>query len=184
MSSTDDRATPAAPADDASAAPPAAPPASQQVDSELAWTPQVRDEGRKVRAGSRALVFKPSRLTIFAILVAVVGSTPLVFSLPWFWVVLVVPVAAIAWILRVRTTVDPETLVVRGPLSSRTVDWDDVRGLRIGSRSRISAVLGEDDDLVLPAVHARDLPALSVASGGRIADPAALTEVTDRAEDH
>lgn len=162
MSSTDDHAVPA---DTASASAPRATAASQQVDSELAWTPRVRDEGRKLRVGSRALVFKPSRLTIFAILVAVVGSTPLVFSLPWFWVVLVLPVAAIVWILRVRTTVDPETLTVRSAFSSRTVDWDDVRGLRIGSRSRVSAVLGEDDDLVLPAVHARDLPALSVASG-------------------
>ncbi|MBN9758025.1 Low molecular weight protein antigen 6 [Pseudonocardia sp. Ae406_Ps2] len=182
MSSTDDHAVPA---DTTSAAAPRATAASQQVDSELAWTPRVRDEGRKLRVGSRALVFKPSRLTIFAILVAVVGSTPLVFSLPWFWVVLVLPVAAIAWILRVRTTVDPETLTVRSAFSSRTVDWDDVRGLRIGSRSRVSAVLGEDDDLVLPAVHARDLPALSVASGGRFADPAAVTEPEeDPAEGH
>lgn len=181
MSSTDDRAVPAEPAP---ADPQPAPGASQQVDSELAWTPRVRDEGRKLRVGSRALVFKPSRLTIFAILVAVVGSTPLVFSLPWFWVVLLAPVAAIAWILRVRTTVDPETLTVRGAFSSRTVDWDDVRGLRIGSRSRVSAVLGEDDDLTLPAVHARDLPALSVASGGRFADPAAVTEPQDPAEGH
>lgn len=181
MSSTDDRAVPA---DPTSADPQSAPGASQQVDGELAWTPRVRDEGRKLRVGSRALVFTPSRLTIFAILVAVVGSTPLVFSLPWFWVVLVAPVAAIAWILRVRTTVDPDTLTVRGAFSSRTVDWDDVRGLRIGSRSRVSAVLGEDDDLVLPAVHARDLPALSVASGGRFADPAAVGDAEDPAEGH
>ncbi|MEJ8278321.1 PH domain-containing protein [Pseudonocardia spirodelae] len=179
MSSTDDRE----PADPArTAAPPATAGPSHQVDSELAWTPRVRDEGRKVREGSRALVFKPSRLTIFAILVAVVGATPLVFSVPWFWLVLVLPAAAIAWILRVRTTVDPQRLTVRGATGSRSVDWDAVRGLRIGKRSQVRAVLDGDEELALPAVHVRDLPALSVASGGRFTDPAALTDPADPAD--
>lgn len=166
MSSTDpQQPSQSAPAGDAQP--------SHGVDGPLAATPRVRDEGRTVRDGARALVFKPSRLTIFAILVATVGSTPLMFSVPWFWLLLVVPIAAIAWILRIRTTVDPETITVRTVTGSRTVDWDAVRGLRIGTRSRVGAVLDDDSQLDLPAVHVRDLPALALASGGRITDPVA-----------
>ncbi|BBG04143.1 MULTISPECIES: PH domain-containing protein [Pseudonocardia] len=168
MSSTDDREA----AETTSAQEPtrAAEPV-QQVDVGVAYTPRVRDEGRQVREGTRTLVFKPSRLTIVVALFATVGGLPLFFSVPYFWLFLLVPIAVTAWVLRVRTTVDPSTVAVRTVTGSRTVAWDDVRGLRLGKRSSVSAVLSDDDELALPAVHVRDLPALSTASGGRFADP-------------
>ncbi|MEQ3548917.1 PH domain-containing protein [Pseudonocardia nematodicida] len=166
MSSTDDRET-AAPAPDPSESPVPTPV------PDLGSTPVVRDEGRKVRDGNRRLVFKHSRLTIFAALVATVGATPLIFSLPWFWLILVVPVAVIAFVLRVRTTVDPDTVAVRSATGSRSLAWNDVQGLKLGKRSSVSAVLADDSEVALPAVHVRDLPALAAASGGRFADPVA-----------
>ena len=168
MSSTDDR--------EAAETAPAGEPTStagpvQHVDVGVAYTPRVRDEGRKVREGTRRLVLKPSRLTIVVALFAAVGGLPLYFSVPYFWLFLLVPVAVTVWVLRIRTTVDPSTVAVRTLTGSRTVAWDEVRGLRLGKRASVSAVLSGDDELVLPAVHVRDLPALSVASGGRFADP-------------
>lgn len=135
-------------------------------------TPPVRDEGRQVRDGGRRLAFAPSRLTIAAVLVVCVGALPLLLSVPYFWVVLLLPLAVIVWVVRVRTTVDADTVTIRSATGSRTLAWDDVRGLKLGKRSSVSAVLTDDSEVVLPAVHVRDLPVLAAASGGRIADPA------------
>ena len=168
MSSTDDReADGTARAEDP--APEAGP--SQDVDESVTVMPRVREEGRQVREGARALVFKPSRLTIAVTLVAVVGGLPLLLTVPYFWLLLVVPVAIIVWVLRTRTTVDPDSLTVRTVASSRSVRWDDVRGLRLGKHASVNAVLADDTELTLAAVKVRDLPVLSLASAGRVADP-------------
>ncbi|SFN88320.1 PH domain-containing protein [Pseudonocardia ammonioxydans] len=159
MSSTDDRGT------EGTAR-------AGDVDARVVITPRVREEGRQVREGARALVFKPSRLTIAVALVAVVGALPLLLSVPFFWLSLLIPAGIVVWVLRTRTTVDPDELTVRTVTSSRTVRWDDVRGLRLGRRSSVNAVRTDDTELTLAAVKVRDLPALSLASGGRVADPA------------
>ena len=168
VSSTDDREADATTPVEGTA-PDSAP--SQDVDGRVVHTPRVRDEGRQVREGSRALVFKPSRLTIVVALVATVGGLPLFFSVPYFWLFLLVPAAVTVWVLRTRTTVDPRSVTARSVRGARTVRWDDVRGLRLGKRSSVSAVLFDESELVLPAVKVRDLPALSLASAGRVADP-------------
>lgn len=134
--------------------------------------PAVREEGRQVRDGARRLAFTPSRLTIAAVLVVCVGALPLLLSVPFFWLSLVVPLAVVGWVLRVRTTVDPESVTVRSVTATRTLAWDDVRGLKLGRRSSVAAVLADGSEVVLPAVYVRDLPVLAVASGGRFADPA------------
>lgn len=159
MSSTDDREA-------------ESPARAGDVDARVVITPRVREEGRQVREGARALVFKPSRLTIAVALVAVVGALPLLLSVPFFWLSLLIPAGIVVWVLRTRTTVDPDELTVRTVTSSRTVRWDDVRGLRLGRRSSVNAVRTDDTELTLAAVKVRDLPALSLASGGRVADPA------------
>lgn len=168
MSSTDDReAGTTAQAEDL--APVAT--GSQDVDGAVVPTPKVRAEGHQVREGARALVFTPSRLTIFVVLVTVVGALPLLFSVPYFWLALLVPIAIIGRVLWVRTTVDPDSLRVRSLRGSRTVRWDDVRGLSLARRSSVTALLADGTELVLPSVRVRDLPALALASGGRITDP-------------
>lgn len=169
MSSTDpsggadaaEQATP--PREPAEPAPP-----SHQVDAAEA----VRAEGRRVLDGTRRLAFRHSRLTIAAALVVVAGALPLLFSVPFFWLFLLVPLAVIGWVLRVRTTVDADAVTARSLTRTRTVAWDEVRGLRLGTRSSVTVVLADGDEVVLPAVHVRDLPVLAIASGGRFADPA------------
>ncbi|ANY09782.1 hypothetical protein AFB00_04135 [Pseudonocardia sp. HH130630-07] len=117
------------------------------------------------------MVFAPSRLTIVVALVFAVGGLPLYASLPWTAVLLLVPVAVAVWTLRTRTTVDPDSVTARTVTGSRSVGWDEVRGLRLGGRSSVSAVLADSSELRLPAVRVRDLPAVSLASAGRVADP-------------
>ncbi|RZT87960.1 PH (Pleckstrin Homology) domain-containing protein [Pseudonocardia sediminis] len=118
------------------------------------------------------LVFKHSALGILAGALFVVCALPLMLSVPYFWLVLLVPVGFAVWLLRVRTTVDTDSVTARSFRGSRRVPWDDISSLRLGARSSVSAVLKDDTELPLPAVHLRDLPALAVVSGGRISDPA------------
>lgn len=124
-------------------------------------------------AGPARLVFRHSALGILAALLFCVCALPLILSLPWFWLVLLLPLGFSVWLVWTRTTVDGEYLVVRTLRGTRRLSWDDVTSLRLDERSRVSAVLDDESELRLPAVRLRDLSALAVASGGRITDPAA-----------
>lgn len=117
------------------------------------------------------LVFRHSALGILAAVLFLVCALPLMLSVPFFWLVVLVPIGFVVWLVRMRTTVDGDTVTARTVAGSRSVAWDDIASLRLGKRSGLTAVLGDETALPLPAVHLRDLPALSVASGGRVPDP-------------
>ena len=119
------------------------------------------------------LVFRHSALGIMAAILFVVCASPLILSVPFFWLILVVPIGFVVWLQRTRTTVDGATITTRTLAGSRTVAWDEVASLRLDKRSGLSAVLGDDSSLSLPAVRLRDLPALAIISGGRVTDPSA-----------
>ena len=118
------------------------------------------------------LVVRHSALGILAALLFCVCALPLMLTVPYFWLVLLVPIGFCVWLLRTRTTVDGDAVVTRTLRGSRRVGWDEITSLRLDERSRVSAVLGDTEELRLPAVRLRDLSALAVASGGRITDPA------------
>ena len=124
-------------------------------------------------SGASPAVFRVSPLVILFALALALCATPVAFGAPFLWLVYLVPVGIIAWTLRTRTVVDAEGLRVRRLVGGRHVLWESVRGLRLDDRARVHAVLADDDELTLPAVHVRDLSVLSVASGGRLPDPAA-----------
>ena len=123
--------------------------------------------------GPPRLVFRHSALGVLAALLFCVCALPLVLTVPWFWLILLLPLGYCAWLLWTRTTVDGDAVDVRTVRGSRRLSWADVTSLRLDERSRVSAVLGDGSELRLPAVRLRDLSALAVASGGRVADPAA-----------
>lgn len=132
--------------------------------------PEPAVEGDAPGTPSR-LVFRHSALGILAAVLFLVCALPLMLSVPFFWLVLVVPIAFVVWLVRVRTIVDGDTVTARTVVGSRRVAWDDIASLRLGRRSALTAVLADDTTVALPAVHLRDLPALAVASGGRVPDP-------------
>lgn len=119
------------------------------------------------------LVFRHSALGVLAAVLFLICALPLMLSVPFFWLVVLVPVGFVVWLVRVRTTVDAATVTTRTVVGTRSVAWDEITALRLGKRSGLTAVLGDDTALPLPAVHLRDLPALAVASGGRVPDPTA-----------
>ena len=113
----------------------------------------------------------PPLATLGALAVAVL-ALPFATGAPWLWLVYLVPLGIVVWVLRRRTTVDAEAVTVRGLVRSRRVPWAEISSLRLGQKSRVSAVLADGAELPLPAVHVRDLPQLAAASGGRLPDPA------------
>ncbi|WP_232664283.1 PH domain-containing protein [Pseudonocardia sp. TRM90224] len=125
------------------------------------------DDGPAPRA-----VFRVSPLVVLVALAFAFCATPFAFGAPYLWLIYLLPLGMIVWTLRVRTVADPEAVTVRSLVSGRRVPWSEISSLRLGNRTRVSAVLTDGAELPLPAVHVRHLPQLSAASGGRLPDPA------------
>jgi hypothetical protein len=114
-------------------------------------------------------VFRPARLSILGALLLAVCVTPVAFGAPFFWLLYLVPLGAVAWVLRVRTVADAEALTVRRILGTRRVPWAEISSLRLRDKATVRAVLTDGAELPLRCVHVRDLPQLAAASGGRLA---------------
>jgi hypothetical protein len=127
-------------------------------------------------------VFRNSPLAVLAAIAFMVCFTPVALTVPGMTVLYLIPIAMVFWVLRLRTTVDADTIAARGTLRTQRVDWADVTALRLRTRSRISAVLNSGAELPLPAVHVRDLPVLAMMSGGRLPDPSAEAGAPERTE--
>jgi Bacterial PH domain len=99
------------------------------------------------------------------------GMLAVVLAVPWTAPLLVIPVIASTMIVRLRTVADVRTVTARTLLSSRTVDWADIKGLRFVKRSWARAELTSGEELRLPAVTFAMLPLLAEVSGGRVPNP-------------
>ncbi|MEE3750393.1 PH domain-containing protein [Mycobacterium intracellulare] len=84
---------------------------------------------------------------------------------------LLVPVVLSAMIVRLRTVADDRGVTVRTLLGSKTVNWDDIDGLRFYRGSWARARLKSGAELRLPAVTFSTLPELTAASSGRVPNP-------------
>jgi hypothetical protein len=117
---------------------------------------------------SERVVFRIPPLTILGAVLLTVCATPVAFGAPWFWLVYLLPLAVVVWVLRVRTTVDPDALTVRRLVRSRRVPWSEIRSLHLRDKGGVRAVLTDGAELPLPSVRVRDLPQLAAASGGHL----------------
>lgn len=100
------------------------------------------------------------------------GLLTLVLARPsWFGLLLVIPVLVSAAIIRYRTTADRDNLTVRELVSSRTVAWKDVEGLRFDGGRWATAHLKDGSYLRLPAVTFSTLPELTAATDGQVPNP-------------
>ncbi|SHK20163.1 PH domain-containing protein [Pseudonocardia thermophila] len=132
--------------------------------------------GQDGEAAARELpraVFRPSPLVVLVAFAFAFCATPFAFGAPLFWLIYLIPVGMIVWAVRVRTVVDPDALTVRHVIGRRTVPWSEITSLHLTKSTRVRAVLSGGDELALPAVHVRNLPAMAAASGGRLPDPSA-----------
>jgi hypothetical protein len=100
-----------------------------------------------------------------------VGLLIPVFTWPLTAPLLAVPVVLSALIFRLRTVADDRGVTVRTLLTSRTLRWEDIDGLRFSKGSWARAQLTEGGQLRLPAVTFTTLPLLTEASAGRVPNP-------------
>ncbi len=113
-----------------------------------------------------------SRTALLPVAVLVVCAIPLAASGPWGPLILRVPAAVAAWVLRVGVDVGEEAITARSLIGRRQVPWSELAGIRVADRGELWLVTTAGTEVRLPVMRARDLPRLASLSGGRIEVPA------------
>jgi hypothetical protein len=107
---------------------------------------------------------RPERMTLAAVVVLLLGSLPLALSSPYLAWVLLVPVAALVWVLRARVVADDTALEVCNGLAVRRVPWADVAGFTVPERGPVRLLRQGRRPLLLTALNRRELPRLLAVS--------------------
>jgi Bacterial PH domain len=111
------------------------------------------------------------RTAFLPVVVLLVCVLPVAATGSWGLLVLLIPLAVAAYVLRAGVDIDDRGITARSAVASRTVPWEELAGIRIGERSSLWLVTTGGTEVALPVVRARDLPQLSELSGGRLPDP-------------
>lgn len=128
-----------------------------------------RDESEPAAA---PVILKIPATALLAVGFFTLGLLTLVLAEPaWFTALLLLPVGLTVAIFRYRTVADADAVTARTLLSSRTVKWTDIEGLRFDRRSWALARCTDGSEFRLPAVTFATLPQLTAASGGRVPNP-------------
>ena len=109
-----------------------------------------------------------SRTWLFPVGVFALCLVPLSAATPWLLLVLALPVVLGVGVVRTSVDVGAAGVTARSLVGERTVPWDQVAGVRVDERAALWLVTTGGTEVRLPALRARDLPALSRASGGRV----------------
>jgi len=117
------------------------------------------------------LVFRVPGSALVAVLFLVLCASPLAVAAPWLALIYLIPLGLAVWLLRTRTVVDTEKLVIRRVLTRTVLPWSAITSLRVADRKWVRAVRTDGGEVVLPTVRTRHLPALALMSGGRLPDP-------------
>jgi hypothetical protein len=124
------------------------------------------------QADQKPVVIRISPMAHFAVGFLTVGLLAVIMAgPPWVALLLVVPIMLSVAVARYRTVADSTTVRARSLLSSETVNWADIDGLRFDRSSWASAHLKNGQDLRLPGVTFATLPLLTEVSAGRVPNP-------------
>lgn len=146
---------------------------SVEPDSAAPDSPEPEPEPVAPLVVPRRLVFRvPASSYVVIAFLALCVSFVAVAS-PVATLVYLLPLAAVVWVMRTRTEVDAERLVVRTVFFRTVLPWSKVASLRVAERRWIRAVRTDGGEITLPTVRTRHLPALALISGGRLTDPTA-----------
>jgi len=113
-----------------------------------------------------------SRTALLPVAVLVVCAIPLAASGPWGPLVLLIPAAVAAWVLRVGVDVGEDGVTAQSLFGRRRVPWSELAGIRVAGRGELWLVTTGGTEVRLPVMRTRDLPRLAALSGGRIEVPA------------
>jgi len=90
---------------------------------------------------------------------------------PWGLPLLAIPVLLSLAIERLRTTADADSVTARYLLSTRTLPWTQVEGLKFTRGRWARACRPDMSEMRLPAVTFSTLPQLTAASEGKVPNP-------------
>lgn len=124
----------------------------------------------------KRIVFRVPAVGTLAALLLGACATPVAVTLPYGWLLYLVPLAIIVFVVRTRTIADADGLVARTFFGRTAVPWSELRSLRVQEKSWVRAVLDGGREVMLPAVRTGSLPLLSQVSGGIVPDPSAPAE--------
>lgn len=123
-------------------------------------------------AAAKPVVIRIPAIAHLAVGFFALGLLALVFAAPpWCAVLLVIPAVLSAMVIRYRTTAGRDTVTARSLLRSRTVRWQDIKGLQFTKANWARAELADGSSLRLPGVTFATLPLLTAASDGKVPNP-------------
>ncbi|HEY2298412.1 MAG TPA: PH domain-containing protein [Jatrophihabitans sp.] len=128
-------------------------------------------------AAAETATFRLPRSTYLAVLFLLLCTAPFALSAQvgdegsttgWSWrvVFFLIPIVAAVFIARTATFASPNGLRVRAAFGSRTLSWEQVRGLSVTGNAVYAVV--DDGSVRLPCVGTKDLATISKVSGGRL----------------
>ncbi|MDR3656753.1 MAG: PH domain-containing protein [Mycobacterium sp.] len=127
---------------------------------------------RTASTAAQPVVIRIPAVAHLAVGFLTLGLLTLVFAGPsWCAALLVIPIMLSAMVIRYRTVADTKQVTARSLLGSRTVTWQQIKGLRFDRSSWAKAELTDGTALRLPAVTFATLPLLTAASGGLVPNP-------------
>ena len=109
-----------------------------------------------------------SRTALLPVVLLLVCVIPFAAASLWTLLILVLPLLAAAYVVRVGVDVDDEGITVRQVLGSRTVPWGELAGIRVGERRKLFLVTTGGTEIAMPVLRVGDLPRLAELSGGHI----------------
>lgn len=122
--------------------------------------------------GSTSTVIRISRMAHFASAFLALALLAIVPALGTSGLtLLVIPVLISVAIERLRTVADRETVTARTLVSSQTMPWSEIDGLKFTRGGWARACRDGADDVLLPAVTFATLPLLTAASEGKVPNP-------------
>jgi ethanolamine transporter EutH len=126
---------------------------------------------RSERRDATRVVVRISPMAHVASCFLALGVLALVIAVPWSSPLLAMPILTSAMIVRYRTVADSQSVTARTLLDSRTVGWEEIKGLRFVKGMWARAELTSGKEMRLPAVTFSVLPQLTAISGGRVPNP-------------
>ncbi|MBB1033820.1 PH domain-containing protein [Dietzia sp. CQ4] len=125
----------------------------------------------------------PMSYAVIAIVVLAILWPVTAYPVALGWLVLL-PIGFGWWVARTHTRIDEDGVHLSTWRASRSVPWEEVKGVLFPKSGFARLVTTTDDSLPMGGVSFHDLPRLSVASRGRIRDPygAAPTDGASRTD--
>jgi hypothetical protein len=107
---------------------------------------------------------RPERTTLAVVLVLLIGSLPLGLSSWWVAPVLLVPVAALGYVLRARVVASPTGIEVCNGLRVHQVAWPDVLGFQVPDHGPVKLLRRGGSPVRMLAATRRQLPQVLAVS--------------------